>query len=310
MQRMMTATLVAVLAGVMMSTDADARRLGSGGAGLRRPVPVQRAPDTPPPAQQAAPQQPTQAPNAQAVPGAQRTQPGAVPNAAAAPAPRRSWLGPIAGLAAGIGLAALFTHLGLGPAVGEFVMLLLLMLLGFVLVRWFLSRRAAAPTPAMAGAHAGSGPAPVATRFQPSPPAVPQAAAYGSPALSNAVAQGLDTSAVAEGARAIFLRLQQANDAGDLDTLRRYSTPEMADAAQRELQARGNAPQRTDVVRLDAELVDMAREDGQDIASVRFSGLLREVEGGVAEPFDELWHLVRPGSGNGEWRLAGIQPLA
>jgi predicted lipid-binding transport protein (Tim44 family) len=237
------------------------------------------------------------------VPGAQRAQPGAVPNAAA-PAPRRSWLGPIAGLAAGIGLAALFTHLGLGPAVGEFVMLLLLVLLGFVLLRWFLSRRATS-TPAMAGAHGGSGPD--LTRFQPATAAVPQAGAHGNPALSTAVAQGLDTSAVADAARAIFLRLQQANDAADLDTLRRYSTPEMAEAAQRDLQARGNAPQRTDVVRLDAELVDMARENGQDIASVRFSGLLREEDGGVAEPFDELWHLVRPGSG--EWLLAGIQPL-
>jgi predicted lipid-binding transport protein (Tim44 family) len=188
-------------------------------------------------------------------------------------------------------------------------MLLLLVLLGFVLLRWFLSRRRhAGPTPAMAGAHGGSGPEVV--RLQPAAAAAPQAGAYGSPALSNAVAQGLDTAAVAEAARAIFLRLQQANDAADLDTLRRYSTPEMAEAAQRDLQVRGHAPQRTDVVKLDAKLVDMAREGGQDIASVRFSGLLREEDGGVAEPFDELWHLVRPGSGHGEWRLAGIQPIA
>jgi predicted lipid-binding transport protein (Tim44 family) len=141
------------------------------------------------------------------------------------------------------------------------------------------------------------------------PAAAPAALAGGSTALAGAVAQGLDAQAVAEAARQIFLRLQQANDEGDLATLRRYSTPDMAAAAERDLQARGQGTQRTDVVRLDAELVDIAREDGQDIASVRFRGLIREVDGGVAEPFDELWHLVRAGEGDGPWRLAGIQPL-
>ena len=310
MQRMMTATLVAVLAGVLATADADARRLGSGGAGMRRPAPAQRAPQdtqptTPPPQQQAAPQ--GQA--AQAVPGAQRNQPGVQANAATQ-APRRSWLGPIAGLAAGIGLAALFSHLGLGAAFAEFVTLLLLVLLGVFLLRFILSRRRAAQAaPAMAGGYGGAGPG--YTRFQPTvtapPAAAPPAPAGGSAALAGAVAQGLDARAVAEAARHIFLRLQQANDDADLATLRRYSTPEMAAAAERDLQARGQAPQRTDVVRLDAELVDVARESGQDVASVRFSGLIREVDGGVAEPFDELWHLVRDSDG-GEWRLAGIQP--
>jgi predicted lipid-binding transport protein (Tim44 family) len=323
MKRMMTAALVVVLAGSLVATEVEARRLGSGGAGLRRPVPVQRAPQntaptTPPPHQQAAPNS-----AAQAVPGAQQRAPGAVPNAAA-PAPRRSWLGPIAGIAAGLGLAALFSHLGLGAAFGEFVTLMLLVLLAVVVLRWLLGRRRpASSAPAMAYGNAASG-AGGYTRFQadtPSPHsgyapnAGGNAPASGGAApaalggtVAQGVAQGLDTQAVAEAARQIFLRLQQANDDADLATLRRYSTPEMAAAAERELQARGGAPQRTDVVRLDAALVDMAREDGQDVASVRFNGLIREVDGGVAEPFDELWHLVRPTQG-GEWRLAGIQPL-
>lgn len=326
MKRMMTAALVVVLAGSLVATEVEARRLGSGGAGLRRPVPVQRAPQntaptTPPPQQQAAPNN-----AAQAVPGAQQRAPGAVPNAAAAaPAPRRSWLGPIAGLAAGLGLAALFSHLGLGAAFGEFVTLMLLVLLAVVVLRWLLGRRrSAAPgTPAMAYGNATSG-AGGYTRFQADTPKAdsgyaPNAggntlagsgaanAALGG-SVAQGMAQGLDTQAVAEAARQIFLRLQQANDEADLSTLRRYSTPDMAAAAERELLARGGARQRTDVLRLDAALVDMAREDGQDVASVRFNGLIREVDGGVAEPFDELWHLVRPTQG-GDWRLAGIQPL-
>jgi predicted lipid-binding transport protein (Tim44 family) len=105
----------------------------------------------------------------------------------------------------------------------------------------------------------------------------------------------------------IFIRMQAANDTGDLNDLRAFTTPEMFAAVKLDLQERGSAAQTTDVVRIDAEVLDVATETDRQIVSVRFHGLLREEKDGVAAPFDELWHLVKPADGSREWAIAGIQ---
>jgi predicted lipid-binding transport protein (Tim44 family) len=110
-------------------------------------------------------------------------------------------------------------------------------------------------------------------------------------------------------AKLIFIRMQAANDAGNLDDLRQFTTPEMFAAARLDLHNRGGGAQRTDVVQLQAEVLDLARDNGQDIVSVRYHGLIREDDAGNApQSFDEVWHLVRPsGQSSGGWAVAGIQ---
>jgi predicted lipid-binding transport protein (Tim44 family) len=104
----------------------------------------------------------------------------------------------------------------------------------------------------------------------------------------------------------IFIRLQAANDAGDLDDLRRFTTPEMFAALRLDIQDRSGATQRTDVERVEAQVVDFATEDGRQIVSVRFHGLIREEAQAPAVAFDEVWHLVK-NEGEGAWAIAGIQ---
>jgi predicted lipid-binding transport protein (Tim44 family) len=107
----------------------------------------------------------------------------------------------------------------------------------------------------------------------------------------------------------IFIRLQTANDKSDVNDLRAFTTPELFSSLRLDLQERGDAAQQTDVVTLNAELLDFAQEDERQIVSVRFHGLVREEAHNGAEPFDEVWHLVRPASGNASaWSIAGIQP--
>jgi predicted lipid-binding transport protein (Tim44 family) len=101
--------------------------------------------------------------------------------------------------------------------------------------------------------------------------------------------------------------MQAANDSADLNDLRAFTTPEMFAAIKLDLQERGGKAQRTDVVRVDAEVLDFASEAERQVVSVRFHGLIREEDNGVAEPFDEVWHLVKPADGNREWAIAGIQ---
>jgi len=123
-----------------------------------------------------------------------------------------------------------------------------------------------------------------------------------------ALPAGFDAAAFERTAKLIFIRLQAANDAADLEDLRRFTTPEMFAAARLDLQERpASIKQQTDVVQLHAEVLDVSDDNKQQVVSVRFHGLIREDLGGAANPFDEVWHVVKPADGGREWAIAGIQ---
>ena len=117
-----------------------------------------------------------------------------------------------------------------------------------------------------------------------------------------------DAAAFERIAKMIFIRLQAANDKSDVNDLRAFTTPELFSSLRLDLQDRGGAAQQTDVVTLNAELLDFAQENEQQIVSVHFSGLIREEATAGAQSFDEVWHLVRPTNDSRSWAIAGIQP--
>jgi predicted lipid-binding transport protein (Tim44 family) len=298
MKRWLVALSVA-LCSLTLMPEADARRLGGGGsAGLKRDLPARTTPDAVP----AKPAAPTQAAPAAA----------AGPTGAAAAAPKRSWLGPVAGLAAGLGLAALMSHLGLGAEFANFLMLALLALAAFVVIRLVMRRFAgAAPRPALAtpnGMPFRAHEAPGASATAPQRSAVAPVAPAQAPVASTLPAD-FDAAAFERIAKMIFIRMQAANDAGDLNDLRGFTTPELYASIKLDLQERGTTAQQTDVVQIDAEVLDFAQEAERQVVSVRFHGLIRELRDGGAEPFDEVWHLVKPNDGSREWAIAGIQPM-
>lgn len=291
--------------------DADAQRLGRGkAAGMQRQVTPPKQADKQPdaPAQQQA--QPPANTAAPATAGAAPAATGAAANAG-----KRSWLGPIAGIAAGLGIAALLSHLGLGGAFANVVTMLLLAVVAFVVVRWLLRRFAGgnAGSPRMqyapAGASAG-GPAPHhAPMLAPQASSMPLQRMNNGGAPTGTVPAGFDAKEFERIAKMIFIRLQAANDAGQVDDLRKFTTPELFASLRLDLQERSGAAQQTDVVQLDAQVVDTAQENDQWVASVRFSGLIRERADSGATAFDELWHLVKPTNGSREWAIAGITPV-
>ena len=74
-----------------------------------------------------------------------------------------------------------------------------------------------------------------------------------------------------------------------------------------DIQERGAAAQHTDVERIEARLVEFVQEAERHIASVRFTGQLREEREAPSVAFDEVWHLVKPTDGSRSWSIAGIQ---
>jgi len=253
--------------------------------------------------------------NRQATPTTQPRQPAAAPQqspAGATPAaqPKRSWMGPIAGLAAGLGLAALFSHLGMGEGFANFVMILLLAAAAFFVFRLIFRRGAAAKQQGQGLQYAGA-PGNAAGSVRPfeaqqafGGSAQPTAENSG---LAKAIASGFDVDGFARQAKLNFIRLQAANDSANLDDLREFTTPEVFAELCMQLNERGAAAQHTDVVELNAEVIDVAEEDQRYIVSVRFSGLLREEADAAPAAFDEIWHLTKAASGSGGWRIAGIQ---
>lgn len=251
--------------------DAEAKRLGGGKSfGMQRTAPTK---------QEAAPQ---------------RQQPAGSPTQAAPQ--KRSWMGPIAGLAAGLGLAALASHLGFGEGMANFLMLALLAMAAFMLFRFFMRRNAPQPAMQYAGLQPGHSP-----RLHDAPPAGASAGpAAGFP-------PGFDAAAFAREAKLNFIRLQAAFDAGNLDDLRAFTSPEIFAELSMQMAERGDARQTTDVMTLDAEVLEASDEDNRHVVSVRFTGQVRESEGAAPVALDEVWHLTKPIHGHGGWMIAGIQ---
>lgn len=314
MKSWILALSVAVGSAGMAPLIVEAKRLGGGGmSGMQRSVPPRSTPD-------AAPARP-----AQAAPAAPATA-GAAPAAA----PKRSWMGPIAGLAAGLGIAALMSHLGLGAEFGNIIMMMLLAAVLFIAIRFAMSRMRGASAPRtapgmnglqFAGEAAGAGSASPGGMAGSTPgrssgsgwgstaSALPTAPVVATSSFAPRLPADFDQAGFERIAKMIFIRMQAANDTADLNDLRQFTTPEMFASVKLDLQDRGSRAQHTDVVQVDAEVIDLAEEAERQVISVRYHGSIREEVGSDAQAFDEVWHLVKPHDG-GQWAIAGIQPTA
>ncbi len=290
--------LVLTLGLSLVSMDAEAAKRFGGGksAGMQRQVSTEKS---------TAPQ-----PNAPTATPAASTAAKAPATAAATP-PKRSWMGPLAGLAAGLGLAALASHLGFGEEMANLLMIGLLVMGVLMVVGFIMRKRAMAQTRPSGMQYAAAGPSDAfqPQRFDTSVPASGSSIGTNLPPQRNIPAD-FDVAGFTRHAKVNFLRLQAANDSGDLADIRLFTTPEMFAEIQLHLSERGGAPgQQTRVLHVEADVLDVAQEDERHVVSVRFQGQIQEEAGATPETFDEIWHLTKPLHGNGGWVIAGIQQV-
>lgn len=318
-------------AGLLVMADADAKRFGGGGSIGRQSTNVTRqvAPATTGSSfGQTRPTSPAAAPAPTA---------GANP-AALPPKPASPWKGIVGGLVGGALLGAMFSHLGMGAgmasALGSILPMLLLAGVAFFLFRWFQNRNAAS-RPAYAGMSPTSMPdmqqrndnvipmnnAPAkgfqsaADSFSSAPSSAPISTGMGTsngmnePVATWNLPADFDGAGFLRQAKTYFIRLQAAWDKADINDIREFTSAEMYAEIKLQIQERGASPNVTDVVTLDAELLGIETLAHDYLASVKFSGMIKESASAPAEAFKEVWNLSKPVDGSSGWVLAGIQQL-
>ncbi|MBP6598755.1 MAG: Tim44 domain-containing protein [Giesbergeria sp.] len=334
MKKWLPALLVAFL--MVLPPEADARRMGggksfgqqSGNVSQRNAAPANN------------PGAPTQNANAAA------NKP--VPAAPAAAAPKKPWGAMLGGLAAGLGLAWLANSLGLGEGFGQILMFALMAMAAFAIFKMVMRARsgggrsapAAASPFAFQGAGAGSPSpesAPLPREYSPNnvgndasarpwerssmAGAAGAGAAAGGSMIGSALAgsqnwgvpEGFDTAGFIEAAKRNFTTLQAAWDRADVATLRSMMTDEMlteirSQLAERESH-RGDEPNHTEVLMIEAQLLGIEDLGEGYMASVEFSGMIREEPSSGPSPFREVWNMTKAKTGSSGWLVAGVQAL-
>ena len=131
----------------------------------------------------------------------------------------------------------------------------------------------------------------------------------GVPSSGVSVPEGFDMEEFLSGAKAAYARLQKSWNNRDLNDIRNFTTREVFAEIKRQ-QASAPMLGQTELLQVDASLLEV-REEGEDtVCSVLFDVLLRE-DAQSAEPsqIQEIWHFSRPSDAKGVWLLEGIQQV-
>lgn len=302
--KLLALVLVAGSAFAMLavSFDAEARRMGGGFSSGRQSTNVMQQ------------RQATQAPAA-AAPTA-----GASAAAAGARSGASRWLGPLAGIAAGLGLAALLSHFGLGGALADLLVIALIAGVAFFAIRFLMrgmrpnNATAAATSQAAQGMNRQSyeqqGRAQqnnVHNLFGGGAAAQPAANEHSEPVVGSwFIPAGFDQQGFIEESKRQFVAVQKAWDDGDRDELRLRLTDDFYAEFEAQLSQR-TEENKTEVVILNADMLGIEKLSDGYLASVRFSGMIREDDAPEASGFEEVWNLYKQ-DGQG-WLLAGIQQM-
>ncbi len=309
MKTLLVGFSAALIGAALIVGDADAARVGgSRSVGTQRSV-TSTPPSSAPASQSQQVQQaaPSQQPAAAA---------GARPAPTAQPAPATGlsrWMPMLGGLALGGLLGALIGGSGMGSMLLSWLAIAALAFGVIFVVRMLMQKRASAGQPMQyaaggpqSGAYASLGNETVAAPPPSQMSGFEGQAAAAAPVLANAPA-GFDVAGFVRAAKLNFMKLQLANDSGNIEELREFTTPDLCAELKKDILERGGARQQTDVVSLNADLLEVVTESNQHWASVRFSGMIRENPASAPESFEEIWNLAKPLDGSTGWLLAGIQ---
>ena len=307
MRKLFVAFILILGVSAMTASEVEARRFGGGSFG-RQSQNVGRMP----PAQRSQPAQQNQ--------GAQNRQ--GQQQGAAAPGRFR---GAMTGILMGLGLGALLAHLGIGAELagllGTILMVGLLVIAAKLIFRMMARRQQHAFGPAAGpqGMQRESfSEAPASTTPQIGSGLFPsQAGGTGHVAVAEDgtpltwdIPADFELEAFIRSAKAYYIRMQAAWDKSDIDDIHEFTTPQMFAEMKLQLKERGEEPNITDVISIDAELLGIEVTGKEYFASVKFTGTVRENRQAELTSFTEVWNMTRPVSEEEGWVLAGVQQVS
>lgn len=319
---------------LVASVQVEAARMGGGKSMGRQSSNVTQ--------KQAAPNQSAQPANSSQAAAAPKSAPAAAPAAA----PKRPWGAMLGGLAAGLGLAWLAHSMGMGEGFGNILMIALFAFAAFAAYRWFMRSRSSVaqqPSP-FAMERSGGGDVRPTSVYRPEnvgndASARPFERNMGEETSGSRIGSGIgsgigagisggnslvgsqswgvpagfDTESFLQACKSNFITLQAAWDRSDIGSLRSMMTDSMlleirSQLADREAHT-GTLPNLTEVVTIEAHLLGIEETSDDYLASVEFSGVIRESQSAGPNPFREVWNMTKPKDGMSGWLVAGVQAL-
>lgn len=116
-----------------------------------------------------------------------------------------------------------------------------------------------------------------------------------------------DNNDFLRGAKMLAGRYYEAWDTRDLEDLAPFITPAMHETLKLRAQY-DPTPQTTELLLVDAKLISMKTEKGQEVATVQFDNLIRENSAKQPKNTHEIWVFMQPEDGSSTWRLDSITP--
>ena len=181
----------------------------------------------------------------------------------------------------------------------QFLDILLLGLIAFVIFKLFAARRQAQGQPAMAGGM---------QRQMPQ-----QAPIFGGASASTSAAATINAPAwfdeqrFIEAGRTHFLALQQHWDAAEMDKIAEFVTPQMLSFLKEERASLGDAYQSTYIDDLSVQLDGIDELADKTVATLTFRGVAKTSRFDQGESFSESWRMERVNGDNQPWLVAGIR---
>lgn len=125
---------------------------------------------------------------------------------------------------------------------------------------------------------------------------------------ANIHTETFNTEEFLAGAKQLYVRMQESWDLRDIDDIKQFTSPIMHKDIEEQFKEDPN-PSKTQIILINASVLEVKQEGSYEQAAVLFDVLLKEAENANNEQVKEIWNFSRNKAKNGNWILDGIQTI-
>lgn len=117
-----------------------------------------------------------------------------------------------------------------------------------------------------------------------------------------------NTEEFLEGAKKLYVRMQESWDMRDIDDIKQFTSPIMHKDIEEQFREDPN-PSKTEIILINPSVLEVKQEDDYEQVAVLFDVLMKEAEKNSNEQVKEIWNFSRNKAKGGNWVLDGIQTI-